>query len=359
VIHLREPRTLAVSPDGGLLALAGSSALIGGAVTIGGDAELRPVILGGREATDARWIRLLFGADGRAYGVLQDSKDEVMRLVPIASDGRVTARPLLRVVGGAGDRRSSRSVLGRILEGLDRDSAQVLRAERPTSTMFAVGRNALIYAQASSRLLRIKEGNVSLLTGRGFVSALASDGAAIDVAAILGTVDDDLPIVARREAAHLVVEVIRSDRPPWSVRIREDERQTPSAAAMARTDRIVLMFPGHLRVVEQGSNGIRIVELIPVSESASTNHERRLSIGVRYRIGGGVAERTLSGGEAWRLTAAPPTTTAAPWRASPSMGAISPDGRWWVFALGGEVYRVHLPEALEEIWKAWPEPLRR
>ena len=355
MIHLREPRTLAVSRDGAILALDGSSALIGGATTIDGNAKLRPVTL--REG-GARWMRLLFGGDGRAYGVLQDSTEEVVRLVPIGSDGQVPAGRLLRVVGGAGDRRSSRSVLGRILGGLDRDSAQVLRAERPTSTVFAVGRNALIYAQVSSRLLRIKEGNVSTLTERGFMSALTSAGASIDVAAILGTVDGDLPIVARREAADLVVEVIRPDRTPWSVRISEDERQPPSAAAMAHTDRIVLMFPGRLRVVEQSHTGIRDVELVPVAESASTNRERSLSIAVRYRIGDGVIERTLSGGEAWRLTPAAPTTTDAPGRAGPSTGAISPDGRWWVFAHGREVYRVHLPEAFEEIWRAWPQPLR-
>jgi len=358
VIHLREPRTLAVSRDGAILALDGSFALIGRAATIDANTELSPVTLREGEATDARWMRLLFGADGRAYGVLQDSTKEVVRLVSIGPDGQVPAGPLLRVVGGAGDRRSSRSVLGRILAGLDRDSAQVLRAERPTSTVFAVGRNALIYAQVSSRLLRIKEGNVSILTERGFVSALASAGASIDVAAILGTVDGELPIVARREASDLVVEIIRPDRTPWSVRISEDERQTPSAGALAHTDRIVLMFPGRLRVVEHGHAGIRDVELVPVAEPASTSRERSLSIAVRYRIGDGVIDRTLSGGEAWRLTPAAPTTTDGPGRASPSTGGISPDGRWWVFAHGGDVYRVHLPEAFEEIWKAWPQPLR-
>jgi hypothetical protein len=231
---------------------------------------------------------------------LQDSTEEVVRLVPIGSDGQVPAGPLLRVVGAAGDRRSSRSVLGRILGGLDRDSAQGLRAELPTSTVFAAGRNALI----------------------------------------------------------LVVEVIRPDRTPWSVRISEDERQTPSAAAIAHTDRFVLMFPGRLRVVEQGHTGILDVELVPVAEPASTNRERSLSIAVRYRTGDGVVERTLSGGEAWRLTPAAPTTTDAPGRASNSTGEISPDGRWRVFAHRGDVYRVHLPEAFEEIWKAWPQPLQ-
>src|SRR5262245_39676237 len=63
-IRLREPRTLAVSEDGRLLAVDGSAALIEAAITADGDARLTPVILDGRDAHEAQWTRVLFGADG-------------------------------------------------------------------------------------------------------------------------------------------------------------------------------------------------------------------------------------------------------------------------------------------------------
>src|SRR5262245_44274072 len=103
-LHLREPRAVAVSQDGRLLAIEGSVALIDVANTADGDARLAPVILGTGDAHEGKWTRVLFGADGRAYGVLQESNQDVVRLVAISSDGRASARPLLRVVGGAGER---------------------------------------------------------------------------------------------------------------------------------------------------------------------------------------------------------------------------------------------------------------
>ena len=216
-IHLREPRALAVSQDGRFLAVDGSAALIEGASSADGDARLARVILDEGDAHAGQWTRVLFGADGRAYGVLQESKQDVVSLLAITSDGRVSARPLLRVVGGAGDRRSSGSVVGRILGGLDRDAPQVLRAERPPSTVFVVARNAVIYAQTSSRLLRIQDGDVSMLTGRGFLPVLQSGGAPTEMATLLGTEDGRLPIVGRTRGPDLVIEVVAPDRPSWSV----------------------------------------------------------------------------------------------------------------------------------------------
>src|SRR5262245_62090453 len=239
-IHLREPRMLAMSQDGRLLAVDGSAALIEAAITADGDARLTPVILDGRDAHEGQWTRVLFGADGRAYGVLQESKQDVVRLVAITSDGRASARPLLRVVGGTGDRWSSRSVLGRIFEGLDRGSPQVLRADRPTSTVFVVDRDAVIYAQTSSRLLRVQEGDVSLLTGRGFLPVLQSGGAPMDPLTLLGS-EDGRPIVGRTRDGNLVIEVVAPDRAARSVRMPTDEHKPQTAGAGTGPDRVVLL----------------------------------------------------------------------------------------------------------------------
>ena len=351
-IHLREPRAVAVSQDGRLLAIDGSAALIDAATTTDGDARLAPVTLGGGDSREGQWRRVLFGADGGAYGVLQESDQDVVRLVAITSDGRASARPLLRVVGGAGDRRSSRSVLGRILGGLDRNAPQVLRAERPTSTVLIVAQDAVIYAQTSSRLFRIQEGQVSMLTARGFLPVLQSGGAPLDPPTLLGTEDGRLPIVGRTRGGDLVIQVVAPDRPSWSVRMPTDEHQAPSAGASAGVDRMVLLFAGLLRVVERTATGRRVADLVPFAGSPSSNPEPSLSIAVRYHVEDRVIERVLVAGETWRLQAAAPATTDALRRPEAFPGGISPDGRWWAFARAGEVYRIHLPEALEEIWKA-------
>ena len=128
-----------------------------------------------------------------------------------------------------------------------------------------------------------------------------------------------------------------------------------SAGASTRVDRLVLLFPGLLRVVERVRTGARVIDLVPFAGSPSSNLEPSLSIAVRYRVEDRTIERVLVGGEAWRLKPAAPATPDALRRAEVLPRGISPDGRWWVFALGGEVYRIHLQEALEEIWKPRPE----
>ena len=352
--RLERAQILAVNREGTILALAGTSAVVG---TAAGEGRVSFVTLsiGEADLADPAWRQIGFAADGAPYGVLEEGGGAAgVAVVPIDLARRSVGRPSLRLAHQATERTGILAFLARVFQRGRPVAPPTVQLESPGGASVTPGPAGVVYLRLADRLLRVEGATTSVLTARGFVPGGQLHEVPLEVAAIAPAGAGDLT-VARSEGVDLLIDTVRGGRLDPVMRVVAGVPEVLRGVALLPEGRIALVLGDRLRIVERTGTEIRTTELVPSARPVTPEGSAVLALTVRLRSGPRSVERPLLASEGWHLGAPPRTAEREAARSGTFPAGLSPDGAWWVFALGDQVYRVHLADSAREIARGWTE----